>query len=595
MTREELDVLIAKYIDGDLSTSEAEAFMAELKASEPARALLARHLYHERTIQNLLAPAPATAQKPRKRAWILAAAAAALLAVSAALYFTGAPAPFATVERLRGRVSYGGTAIHERQSFDRGVKGLTTEGGASARVLFQDGTSVLLESDTAVDVEEGERGKRVSVTQGGVLADVTPQPAERAMILAWSRGQAKVLGTTLRLSVNRDPKVGTRLDVEKGKVELKNLEGRTVLVTTGHFSIAAPDVDMTPRPIARHPLSWVEDRVREWRPTASERKFDLIGWAPDLRAALALAKKHNRPLFIFAHGGRVAAARCGGGTYGMRLDALSNDHVISLLNSSFVPVLADAGDYDTPGRAPAEEKGVLNRIYQAATAKGLDVGNERAYLCAPDGDPVGFLDSAAGPAAAALTSLARKLGVTAGPTLVPPRPQNPRPATTSDALALHLTARSVPGGHEGTGFWHGLPGEDWIVYSREEWSKFLPAPGATRWDVDRAVALKLLNHFFPTVENSDVRTNEIEEASMKASLVASDRIRLDASLKMKHPDLPPDGSGSKAVGSSVTATAVGVVEFDPATRTIRRFVLATEKATYSGKDFGVAVRSEVAP
>ena len=57
-------------------------------------------------------------------------------------------------------------------------------------------------------------------------------------------------------------------------------------------------------------LSWVGQRVEEWQPKPSERKFDQIGWAADIRAGLALAKEHNRPFFLFTHDGRMARGRC---------------------------------------------------------------------------------------------------------------------------------------------------------------------------------------------------------------------------------------------------------------------------------------------
>jgi hypothetical protein len=45
----------------------------------------------------------------------------------------------------------------------------------------------------------------------------------------------------------------------------------------------------------------------------------------------------------------------------------------------------------------------------------------------------------------------------------------------------------------------------------------------------------------------------------------------------------------------VNATAVGVVDIDPAKKMIKRFVMATERATYNSGIFGVAVRSVQAP
>jgi hypothetical protein len=51
-------------------------------------------------------------------------------------------------------------------------------------------------------------------------------------------------------------------------------------------------------------------RVQEWQPKASEKTFDQIGWAENIRAGLKLAKEHNRPLFLFTHDGRMNLGRC---------------------------------------------------------------------------------------------------------------------------------------------------------------------------------------------------------------------------------------------------------------------------------------------
>ena len=54
----------------------------------------------------------------------------------------------------------------------------------------------------------------------------------------------------------------------------------------------------------------VERRIRELQPTASEKRFDDIGWAKDIRHAKALASEHNRPVFMFTHDGRMNLGRC---------------------------------------------------------------------------------------------------------------------------------------------------------------------------------------------------------------------------------------------------------------------------------------------
>jgi len=57
-------------------------------------------------------------------------------------------------------------------------------------------------------------------------------------------------------------------------------------------------------------LFWIEKRAVEWAPRPSERKFDQIAWVTEARTAVELGKKHNRPVFIFTHDGRMARGRC---------------------------------------------------------------------------------------------------------------------------------------------------------------------------------------------------------------------------------------------------------------------------------------------
>jgi len=57
-------------------------------------------------------------------------------------------------------------------------------------------------------------------------------------------------------------------------------------------------------------VSWTEKRVTEWEPKASERRFDEIGWAKDIRTARQLAQSSQRPVFIFTMDGRINIGRC---------------------------------------------------------------------------------------------------------------------------------------------------------------------------------------------------------------------------------------------------------------------------------------------
>ena len=63
-------------------------------------------------------------------------------------------------------------------------------------------------------------------------------------------------------------------------------------------------------PATGDPKAWVDQKVAECEPKPAERRFDQTGWAPDIRAALKLAKEHNRPVFLFTHDGHMAVGRC---------------------------------------------------------------------------------------------------------------------------------------------------------------------------------------------------------------------------------------------------------------------------------------------
>jgi hypothetical protein len=69
------------------------------------------------------------------------------------------------------------------------------------------------------------------------------------------------------------------------------------------FAPAKPArADLPPDEVAR--------RVRAWQPTASERRWEQIGWARDIRDALRIAKRTDRPVFLFTHDGRLSVGRC---------------------------------------------------------------------------------------------------------------------------------------------------------------------------------------------------------------------------------------------------------------------------------------------
>src|SRR5262245_1692940 len=275
----------------------------------------------------------------------------------------------------------------------------------------------------------------------------------------------------------------------------------------------------------------------------------------------------------------------------MRAGPLSNTRLISLLNRFFVPVYAANEDYREGGAQPAEEKAEYNRIFKEAHAAKLSVGTVHVYILSPAGHPMDSLHVATAAKTEKLIDLlertVEKLHVREGKPVVSPVTQSAPPRCASDSLVLHLSSRSL----DGRGAWSDFPVEDWIVLARDEWEKLLPRSRAQvgdPWEVEGEISAKLLTHFYPPTENNDVSKNRFERQSLKATTVSVHegvaRARIEGELRMQH------SFYHKEDGKTVEATVLGFIDFEPASRTIRSFLLVTDRAAYGGGTFGVSVR-----
>ncbi len=276
----------------------------------------------------------------------------------------------------------------------------------------------------------------------------------------------------------------------------------------------------------------------------------------------------------------------------MRAGPLSNPKIIELLNAHFIPVYAVNEDYRDNSK-PADERAVYDRIYRETLEKKLSAGTVHVYLVGADGrvfDSMHVAEAAkTEKLLATLERAIRNLKIPAGKVLVAPQPQSKPPKISADALLLHLTARGIKGG----GYWGGPPSENWIVLANEEWSKLLPTNKpivGNTWTVDSAVTENLYRHFYPQNENNKITTNRIDEKNLRATTVSVEkgivRAKLEGNLRMKHSFYP--GRSDQNV---VEATMIGYLDFDFESKTIRALRLVTDRATYGGGEFGVAVRS----
>jgi hypothetical protein len=336
----------------------------------------------------------------------------------------------------------------------------------------------------------------------------------------------------------------------------------------------------------------IEQRVLALQPNPDERKLDRIGWAKDLRDALQLAATHNRPVFLFVHTGKIETGRCGGSAFNLRAFALSDEEIITLLNSSFVPVFVNQDDRGPQGTAAAEEKAELTRLYQAAYAAKLPAGQDCVFLLEPNGKirDVLTMKQAKPPRSLAesLRLLAAETKQPGGPPVIEPRPLSVAPAVGPDDLLLHLCTRSIGRPH-----WCEFPAEEWLVLPRPRWTKLLPgdnlAPGQS-YPIDPELTEYLLRSFYPQTENYDPARSRIDRAELRGRVLNRDgdtlRIQLDGSLTMKRTFYP-----NREDDNLAEAVLTGFIDYDLKQRRIARLRLVTEQATYGGYAFGAALRS----
>jgi hypothetical protein len=275
----------------------------------------------------------------------------------------------------------------------------------------------------------------------------------------------------------------------------------------------------------------------------------------------------------------------------MRAGPLSSPKVIDLLNSAFVPVFAVNEDYRDDGAAPAADKAEYQRIYREALEAKLSAGTVHAYIVDTAGHPIDSLHVADATQPDRLSGLleraVRERKLARGPTLVAPRALSAPSSSAPESLVLHLTAR----GHGNS--WDGFPSENWIVFDPKQLDGLLPAgdaePGC-EWDVREDIATAILTHFYPQTENNDVSTHKFERRRLRGTIeTVADGIahaRIEGDVRMAHQFYP-----GRKDGNIVDAHAVGYLDFDPATRRVRRLRLVTDRASYGTGTLDVAVRS----
>ena len=260
--------------------------------------------------------------------------------------------------------------------------------------------------------------------------------------------------------------------------------------------------------------------------------------------------------------------------------------MISLLNHYFVPVYSSNQATAPVGNASLEEKAEINRIYQEQLRSTGHVGDVFVYILSSDGHPInglnpgGYIDIPI--MIHRLEQTVRMLNLAPGEPVVNPVRGPAPPVCLPDSVVLHLAARGFR-----TGNWREFPGENWIVLTRSEWTRLLPAVAVqegTSWNLDKDLTTKLLTGFYPPTEDpTSAERNRFDQESLTATLLSAQkgiaRARIEGSLKMKRTFYP-----NHADNNFVNATVLGFMDFETDRPRIDMLKLVTTKATYGAAD-----------
>lgn len=285
----------------------------------------------------------------------------------------------------------------------------------------------------------------------------------------------------------------------------------------------------------------------------------------------------------------------------MRAGPLSDARVIELLNAHFVPVYISNEDYagKTPA-VPVDEVKAHQRIYHDALKEKRSAGSVCVYLV--DGDSKGLASMIVSTAATKdnlaklLEATVERLKVPAGKPLITPVPQAPPPTVAATDVLLHLVARV-----DNRGSWGEFPAENWIVLSKDQAKRWLPAvtQAGKTWTIAREDAIPVLTYFFPQTEVCDFARmtdplgpykHRFEALELRGMVLSVDgnkvRARLDGSLKLKHNFYPGRDDNNYA-----EATVLGYLDFDCESGKIQTLRLATQQANYGRSKYQATARS----
>jgi len=257
--QDELDTLLARLVDEELSPTDTKR-LNEILSDNPA----ARDQYHAymdvhealqeqfsipdfTALDKVVTPEP----EPSYRRPILAMA--ALVVIGFFINFLvvqppSKPVAIAKIKALSGSLVFTGDRGIVRKDLKEGdsLEGGTIEGmtpDAWFELEFSDGSIVMISGNSMLTFSDDGQ-KKLRLKEGGLSANVNPQPKDKPMLVSTRTALFEVMGT--RFSVDAEPTAAT-LRVSEGRVRATRLsDNLSVEVPAKHRVVASQDHELTP-------------------------------------------------------------------------------------------------------------------------------------------------------------------------------------------------------------------------------------------------------------------------------------------------------------------------------------------------------------
>ena len=256
---EELDVLLARLVDEELSPTEAarlnEILRDEPEASKEYHAYLDVHegLGEQLSVPDFTALDKVVTPEPEPSYLRPILAMAALVVIGFFINFLMTqpalnPVAIAKIKGLSGALVYTGDRGLVRNDLKEGdpLEGGTIEGmtpGAWFELEFKDGSTMMISGSSMLTFSDDGQ-KKLRLKEGGFSANVNPQPKGKPMLVSTRTALFEVMGT--RFSVEAEPTTAT-LTVSEGRVRATRLsDNLSVEVPAKHRVVASLDHDLSP-------------------------------------------------------------------------------------------------------------------------------------------------------------------------------------------------------------------------------------------------------------------------------------------------------------------------------------------------------------